>query len=126
MELKRCGIHKNKSLECFCWTCQTTICQFCMQGHSIRSHKVYNLRAFSVHCEKQIKAKANMKEVKVEEDKSTKQAIKPNIAEEIKVVKQVPNASEGVLCIKCEQAINSSKDVALKCQHWGHRECLKE
>ena len=119
MESRLCKVHKNKTLNCFCWNCQQLICVFCMQEHKAYKHKTYSLLSIS---KKNIPSPIKLSSPPINYDHSNSESKLNTIPEKQK------KESKGIdteLCIKCSQPI-SSKDIQLKCKHWMHRNCLGE
>ena len=122
MEANRCKIHTNKTLDSFCWNCQTMICKFCMQDHEQVQHKVYSLRSLSTRK----KVKSGTVPLKSAPEEKSPEKIKPVSMpplEDIKMAHPPAKRNDDILCIKCAKPV-SKKDAQLKCQHWAHKECL--
>ena len=133
MERGICAVHRNKRLECFCWDCQCIVCQFCMQEHSKRQHKTYNLHTLMKYAEKpkkQLKEKQEEEKAKKTEEK--KEDIQKLVSvplvndEEIKTVNKIQSLVEELFCMKCGKTAVRSKDITLSCTHCAHSDCLKE
>eukprot|EP00826_Nyctotherus_ovalis_P017680 TRINITY_DN15221_c0_g1_i8.p4 TRINITY_DN15221_c0_g1~~TRINITY_DN15221_c0_g1_i8.p4 ORF type:complete len:169 (+),score=13.76 TRINITY_DN15221_c0_g1_i8:110-616(+) len=115
MERRLCKTHHNRPLDSFCWTCQSLICSYCMQDHNAHNHRTYLLQRLSLP---QLK--------KVRKSPSPQESL--NIPPTNKIPKlPKPPVKEvaGDPCICCATPV-TSKDVQLCCQHWAHRNCLKE
>ncbi len=130
METRRCAIHRNKGLDCFCWDCQSLVCLFCMQEHELRQHKVYSLRSLRASGKRKPATSSPRKETKKSRagDAAAESRSGPkSLAEESKAPRPVEKKPEETVCccVKCGKSANS-KDVLLRCQHRAHRECLKE
>ncbi len=133
MERGICPAHKNKRLECFCWECQSLVCQFCMQEHSRRLHKAFNLLTLSTHQEDSEEEEQQPSPSAADGSPSEPAGIselreepgKP--PEEKKAVPVLrPAAGPEQLCAKCGRPADPAKDVVLACTHCAHRDCLKE
>ena len=148
METRGCKIHRNKQCECFCWTCQSLVCSYCMQDHESCCHKVYPLRSIPTFKVKVKTKPATGARKAAKEAGEEKPAPDPEKDHEEQKLARSPSSrgrsssvhaaddsakaqapvikasSDAVICLKCGSPV-APKDIQLKCQHWAHPACLK-
>lgn len=153
METRKCKIHRNKLCDCFCWTCQALLCNFCMLEHNQYNHKTYSLKE-SRHSKHKSHimpdfAKSKQKDMiqNTEPEQTKPVKIEPIVSETSPVVRHRSSSSlinvlensvkppnlpaqkssnlSDNLCLKCGNPVEP-KDIQLKCQHWAHTECLRK
>ena len=123
MEDRLCPLHQGKQLNCFCWTCQSLVCKYCMKDHKSYNHKVYSLWAtIAPMPTKQIKQKIESKPPQASPKPKPSSPIKNE--HPVEKPKPVVKNQSDEPCIFCGSDV-SSEGIKLKCQHWSHSECLK-
>jgi len=127
MERGICTSHKDKHLECFCWDCQSIVCQFCMQEHAKRQHKVFSLRTLSKYTNSPKKQELKQSEPESIPIEVKKEEVSPASKPAVEApVKKPPKPETEYPCMKCGEPADPTLDITLSCTHCAHQDCLKE